>query len=146
MLLPPPGSSSPTELKFSFTELFTFFPYNAGLLNTVSMLNFTLNNSDDSFHWHVQNVTIPCRSQELLPIPLCYVLFSATLLHQLFFYPVSLILPSISWSPTQSSCSQIHIYNTPLGILFSSILSTCPNQHNLFNFIVSTILIMVFYN
>ena len=32
------------------------------------------------------------------------------------------------------------MYNTLLGILFSSILSTCPNQRNLFNFIVSIIL------
>ena len=31
------------------------------------------------------------------------------------------------------------IYNTLLGILFSSILCTCPNQHNLFNLIVSII-------
>jgi len=31
------------------------------------------------------------------------------------------------------------IYNTLLGILFSSILYTCPNQRNLFNFIVSII-------
>ena len=29
------------------------------------------------------------------------------------------------------------IYNTLLGILFSSTLCTCPNQHNLFNLIVS---------
>ena len=29
------------------------------------------------------------------------------------------------------------IYNTLLGILFSSILCTCPNQSNLFNLIVS---------
>ena len=31
------------------------------------------------------------------------------------------------------------IYNTLLGILFSSILCTCPNQCNLFNLIVSII-------
>jgi len=31
------------------------------------------------------------------------------------------------------------ICNTVLGILFSSILSTCPNQRNLFNLIVSII-------
>ena len=31
------------------------------------------------------------------------------------------------------------IYNTLLRILFSSILCTCPNQHNLFNLIVSVI-------
>jgi len=42
-----------------------------------------------SFQWHVQNASIPCRSQELLPIPLCYVRFPATLLHQLLFHPLS---------------------------------------------------------
>jgi hypothetical protein len=31
------------------------------------------------------------------------------------------------------------IYNTLLGILFSSILCTCPNQHNLFNLNVSVL-------
>jgi len=31
------------------------------------------------------------------------------------------------------------IYNTLLGILFSSILCTCPNKHNLFKLIVSII-------
>jgi hypothetical protein len=34
-------------------------------------------------------------------IPLCYVFFPATLSH--------FILPSISWSTSQSCCSQIHI-------------------------------------
>jgi hypothetical protein len=71
-------------------------------------------------------------------IPLCYVLFPATLLHQLFFHPPSLHLASISWSTSQS-CSKIHIYYF-LEILFSSIPYTCPNQHNLFNPIVSIII------
>ena len=44
-----------------------------------------------SFHWHVQNEMIPCPSQELLPF-LCYVLFLATLLLQLFIHPLSLHL------------------------------------------------------
>jgi len=44
-------------------------------------------------------------------IPLCYVLFPATLLHQLFFHPLSPNLPSISWSASQSCCSQIHFGN-----------------------------------
>jgi hypothetical protein len=99
-------------------------------------------------------------------------------------------LPSISWSTSQTCCSQVHIriiffwdskcnmclsvrrtqlswlecvklcltyihilhllfsdYTTGmthlkitlLGILFSSILSTCPNQRNLFNLTVSII-------
>ena len=62
-----------------------------------------------SFHWHVQNATIPCRSQELLP------LLSVTY----FFLPPFSInyssilsrhsLPSVSWSTSQSCCSQIHI-------------------------------------
>jgi cytochrome c biogenesis protein CcdA len=35
------------------------------------------------------------------------------------------------------------IYNTLLGILFSSIFSTCPNQRNLFNLIVSVIVVVL---
>ena len=67
-------------------------------------------------------------------IPLCYVLFPVTLLHHpssltpychLFLgLPLNLVVPKF-------------IYNTLLGILFSSILCTCPNQRNLFNPIVS---------
>ena len=41
-----------------------------------------------SFHWCVQDATIPCRSQEFLPF-LSVILFPATLLHQLFFHPFS---------------------------------------------------------
>ena len=58
--------------------------------------------------------------------------------------------PTILPSSLTSSCHLIlgltlklvvpkFIYNTLLGILFSSILSTCPKQHNLFNLIVSII-------
>ena len=72
-------------------------------------------------------------------IPLCYVLFPAILLHQL-------ILPS----SLTSSCHLFldlalnlvvprFIHNTFLEILFSSLLCTCPNQHNLFNLVVSII-------
>ena len=74
-------------------------------------------------------------------VPLCYVLFSATLLHQLFFHPLSPYL-AICFLVYLSVFLYIHllfIYNTLLGILFSSILCTCPNQHNLFNVIVSVI-------
>jgi len=72
-------------------------------------------------------------------IPLCYVLFPATLLHQLLFHPLSphfaiyfLVCLSILLFPK-------FIYNTLLGILFSSILCTCPSQRNLFNLIVSIV-------
>jgi len=60
-----------------------------------------------SFHWHVHNVTIPCRSQELLSflsvmyffLPPFSTNFSSILSH--------LILPSITWSNSQT-CSQTH--------------------------------------
>ena len=62
-----------------------------------------------SFHWHVQNATIPCHSQELLPflsvmyffLPPFSTNYSPILSH--------IILPSISWSTSQSCCFQIHI-------------------------------------
>ena len=91
-----------------------------------------------SFFWHVQNVTIPCRSQEIL-------LF-LSVIYTLSFHPFP---PTILPSFLTSSCHLFlvlplslvvskFIYNTFfLGILFSSILSTCPNQRNLFNLIVS---------
>jgi len=46
--------------------------------------------------------------------------------HLFLDLPLSLLVPTF-------------IYNTHLGILFSSILCTCPNQRNLFNLIVSII-------
>jgi hypothetical protein len=38
-----------------------------------------------SFHWHVQKMSVPCRSRELLPF-LSVILFPATLPHKLFFH------------------------------------------------------------
>jgi len=64
-----------------------------------------------SFHWHVQNATVPCRSQELLPflsvIPVYHFLtsfstnYSSILPH--------FILSSSSCSTSQSYCFRIHI-------------------------------------
>jgi len=62
-----------------------------------------------SFHWHVQNATTPCHSQELLPflsvtyffLPPFSPSYSSILSH--------LILPSISCSTSQFCCFQIHI-------------------------------------
>ena len=62
-----------------------------------------------SFHWHVQNATIPCCSQELFPflsvmyffLPPFSANYSSILSH--------FILSSISWSASQSCCSQIQI-------------------------------------
>ena len=91
-----------------------------------------------SFCWHVQNATILCRSQEHLPF-LSVIYLSC--------HPSSpTILPS---SPTSSYHLFLglplnlvvskFIYNTLLGILFSSTLCTCPNQGNLFYLNVSII-------
>jgi len=62
-----------------------------------------------SFHRYVQNGMIPCHCQELLPflsvmyffLPPFSTNYSSILSHH--------ILPSISWSTSQSCCSQIHI-------------------------------------
>ena len=66
-------------------------------------------------------------------IPLCYVIFPATLLHQLFYHPLSphiaiyfLVYPSILLFPNSYILPFWEFY-------FSSILCTCPNEHNLFN-------------
>ena len=89
-----------------------------------------------SFLGYVQNATILCRSQELLPFLSVMYFFLPPFSTNYSSIPSHPILPSISWSTSQF-CSQIHIYNTLLGILFSSILCTCPNQRNVFNVIVS---------
>ena len=62
-----------------------------------------------SFHWHVQNVTIPCCSQELLPF--LSVMYSSLPPFSTNYLSIlsHLNLPSISWSTCQSCCSQIHI-------------------------------------
>jgi len=91
-----------------------------------------------SFHWCVQNATIPYHSQELLPflsvmyffLPLFSTNYSSILTH--------LILPS-RLRGTLNLVVPKFIYNILLGILFPSILCTCPNQRNLFNLIVSII-------
>ena len=66
-------------------------------------------------------------------IPLYYVLFPAILpssltssCHLFLGLPLNLVVPKF-------------IYNTLLGIIFSSILCTCPDQRHLFNHIVSNI-------
>jgi len=73
-------------------------------------------------------------------IPVCYVLCTFS------FHPSPpTILPSLTQSchlflglPLNLVVPKF-IYNTLLGILFPSILCTCPNQFNLFNLIVSII-------
>ena len=90
------------------------------------------------FHWHVRHAKIPCRSQENLPFLSVY---------NFSFHP----FPPTSRPSTLTSSSHLFlglplslvvskfIHVTFLGILFSSILSTCPNQRNVFKLIVSLI-------
>jgi hypothetical protein len=62
------------------------------------------------------------------PSPLTILPSSLTSSYHLFFgLPLNLVVPRF-------------IYNTFLGILFSSILCTCPNQCNLFNLIVTIVI------
>jgi len=63
-------------------------------------------------------------------IPLCYIPFPSTLFHHLAIY----FLVYLSALLFPNSYTR---YITFLGILFSSILCTCPNQRYLFNLIVS---------
>jgi len=62
-----------------------------------------------SFRWHVQNATIPCSSQELLPFLSVMYFFLPPFSTNCSSILSHLILPSISWSTSQSCCSQIHI-------------------------------------
>jgi hypothetical protein len=70
-------------------------------------------------------------------IPLCYILFPATLLHQLFLHAPSLHLTIHFLVYLLVFVNSKFIYNTLLGIIFFSILCTCPHQHNLCSLIVS---------
>ena len=60
-------------------------------------------------HWRVQNSMIPCRSQELLPFLSIMYFFLPPFSTDYSSILAHLILPSISWPTSQSSCSQIHI-------------------------------------
>ena len=89
------------------------------LMCSRGMINQSIN---QSIHWHVQNVLIPCRCQEPLPflpvihffLPLLSTDHSSILPH--------FIQPSISWSPSWSCCFQIHIqYSFGNPIFFHSL-------------------------
>jgi len=71
-------------------------------------------------------------------IRVCYITFPSTRFHQLVFHPPSLHL-AIYFLVFLSALFPNSYIILFLGILFSSILSTCPNQCNLFHLIVSLI-------
>jgi len=61
-------------------------------------LSHSIHSFIHSFHWHVQNVTIPCHSQELLPfLSVIYHFLPPFSTHLSSMLP-HFILPSISWS------------------------------------------------
>jgi len=112
------------------------------LYNTAGMSHLKVErliiHSFHSFHWHMQNAMIPCHSQKLLPflsVTYPYLpLFSTNSLpssltsscHLFLGLPLSLVVSKFT-------------YITFFGILFSSILCTCPNHRNIFNLNVSVI-------
>ena len=72
-------------------------------------------------------------------ISLCCVLFPSTQFHHLVFHP-SLLHLAIYFLVYLLALLFPNSYLKPfLGILFSSILCTCPNQHNLCSLTVSAI-------
>ena len=84
-----------------------------------------------------------CRMRLFLAV--LRIFFHSSTLYTLSFHPLP---PTSLPSSLTSSCHLFlglplslvvprFIYNTFLGIIFSSILCICPNQHNLFNLIVS---------
>ena len=70
-------------------------------------------------------------------ITLCYIPFPSILFHQLVFHPPSIHLAIYFLVYLSASLSPNSYIILLGGILFSSILSTCPNQRNLFDLIVS---------
>jgi len=84
----------------------------AKLLSTNTHLNACIRTSTHShthsFHWHVQNATILCSYQEFLPFLSVMYFFLQPFSTNYTSILSHIILPSISWSTSQSSCSQIH--------------------------------------
>ena len=80
-----------------------------------------------SFHWHVQNATIPCRFQELLPLSSVMYFFLPPFSTNYSSILSHLILPSISWSTSQPCFYKIHI-SFPFGnsISFHSLYMPKP--------------------
>ena len=132
---------------FIYLEIFSHLLMPTPNFPNIQMLMYTVPRSiSQSIHWHVQNAVISCRSQEPLPfLPVIH-----------FFLPLlsanhSSILPHFILPSSLTSSSHLFlglplglvvsrfIYNTLLGILFSSILCTCQNQLNLCSLIVSVI-------
>jgi len=97
-----------------------------------------------SFHCYMQNATIPCHSQELLPFLSVVYFFLPPFSTNHSSIPSHHILPLFLGPPLNLGVPRF-IYNTLSGILFSSILCTCPNQRNLFNLIVSNNEFAVYY-
>jgi hypothetical protein len=87
---------------------------------------YSNNSFIQSFYCHVQNVMISCCSPQFFPfLSVMYFSLPPCSTHHTYILH-HFNLPSISWSTSQSCCFQIHIQYS-FGILFPSILCTCPN-------------------
>ena len=96
-------------------------------LHYLSFLDTTKFGFIHSFHWYVQNATIPCHSQELLPFLSVMYFFCPPFSANYFSILSHLILSSISWSTSQSCCSQNHIqYPFRNPIFFHSLYMPKP--------------------
>ena len=78
-------------------------------LKCVYFMYFLIHSFIHSIQCHVRNATIPCHSQELLPFLFVMYFFLPPFSTNYSSILSHLILPSISWSTSQSCCSQIHV-------------------------------------
>jgi len=81
--------------------------YNREQLSGIKEYAYQWDSFIHSLRWHVQNVTIPCRSQ--FPFPSVGHFSLPPLSTNYSSIPSHFILPSISWSTSKSCFSHIHI-------------------------------------
>ena len=109
-LIEPTHSTLSGKMYPIFSDIFRFlWNHYEGVANNVIRTVRATCSTFHSFHWHVQNATIPSHSQELLPFLSVMYFFLPPFSTNFSSILSQLILPSISWSTSQSCCSQIRI-------------------------------------
>jgi hypothetical protein len=115
--------------------------YNTALVDVFGRTNKSMSRTEENLDSFIPLAYAECDNS--LPfsgassIPLCYIIFPATLLRPVFFHPTSLhSFCHLFLGLLLNLVASKFIYNTLLEILFSSILCTCPNHRNLCNLIV----------
>ena len=145
----------PTSSAVSSQQGFGKMVENNWLENIIARLSetqhFKKNSHHIPFHSFIHSIGM-CRMWQFLAVLGSF--FHSSLLYTLSFHPFP--PPSLS-SSLASSChlflglplslvNSNFIYNNLLGILFSSILSTCPNQHNLWFLVIVQLEAQVLFN